>query len=93
VRPGGAIDVFRTERNNNLDARSALRLSRLDRCESEDYRVSQPVTVRHKVSHSVTSVTPSVCRQAIQISSLLHGRMRNRQHGMTSAVAAVASDI
>jgi hypothetical protein len=41
----GAIEVFRTERNNNLDARSALRRSPLDRRD----RVSQPVKLRHKV--------------------------------------------
>ena len=61
----GAIEVFRTERNNNLDARSALRRSPLDRRD----RVSQPVKLRHKVSHSVTIVTLACCRQTIQISS------------------------
>ena len=55
--------------------------------------MSQPVTLRHKVSHSVTIVTPAVCHQPIQISSCVHGPTRNRQRGMTSAVAAVAPDI
>ena len=59
-----------------------------------DERVSQPVTLRHKVSHSVTIVTPVRCRQTIQISSLCYmGQTGNRQHGMTSAVAAVEPDI
>jgi hypothetical protein len=56
----GATEVFRTARTNNLDARSALRLSPLTRPEPKDQPpVSQPVTLRHKVSHSVTIVTPA----------------------------------
>ena len=56
-----------------------------------DRRVSQPVTLRHKVSHSVTTVTPARLPSADSL-AVLNGPTRNRQHGMTSAVAAVESD-
>ena len=47
----GAIEVFRTQRNNNLDARSALRRSPLDRSENSEVA---SVTTCHTSSQSVT---------------------------------------
>lgn len=56
---------------------------------ARDQRVSQPVTLRHKVSHSVTSVTLARLPLSDQTLAVLHGPTRNWQHGMTRAVAAV----
>jgi hypothetical protein len=55
-------------------------------------RVSQPVTLRHKVSHSVTIVTPTLTVKRFRSLAVLHGPARNRKHGMTNARAAVAPE-
>lgn len=67
-----AIEVFRIQRNNNLDPRGAVRRS----------PVGPP---RPSVTTCHTSITVKRFRSPV----VLDGPTRNRQHGMTSAVAAV----
>ena len=63
MQGGGAIEVFRTERNNNLDARSALRLSP----QSCNHSLIEQC---HNLSQIVTECdTPDYCRGTIGLSA------------------------